>query len=130
MRPLRLRETFEGRDYGQSIKEIIIVLNCRDPKLGHKRRIRFSPRKARLSMDVMLPLSLMVKGPHSERRALIVSQLCTGVRTVLDKYSFDSFDVERFFRDFKVVVEKDLLGPDAGRLDYLCAQQAPETAPH
>ncbi|MGD0812352.1 MAG: hypothetical protein ABSA83_02000 [Verrucomicrobiota bacterium] len=127
-RPLCIREVFEERDYGSSIQEIIIVLNCRSPELGHKQRVRFSPGKAQLSMDVMLPLDLMVRSTHSERRALIARQLCHDVRIVLSKYSFASFDVDGFFRDFKGLIEEDLLGADADQFDLLCAQQAPKEA--
>src|SRR5580658_7654827 len=97
IRPLCIREAFEDRDYGSSIQEIVIVLNCRSPELRHKQRVRFSPSKAQLSMDVMLPLNVMVKSTHAERRALVARQLLEGVRIVLGKYRFASFDVEGFF---------------------------------
>ena len=127
-RPLQIRQDFEGRDYGVSLREIVIVLNSRDPNLRHKQRIRFSRTAARLTMDVMLPLDVMARSSHSQRRSLVAQELCNEVSRVLRKYRFESFDTEAFLQDFSRKVETDMLGPDSARFDYLCAERAPDNA--
>ena len=125
-RGLHIRQDFEDRNYGSSLQDIVIVLNCRDPSLAHKQRTRFSRSKAQLSLDVMLPLDAMARSSHVQRRLLLAKTLYEETANVLRKYSFESFDVDRFLRDFKESLDTGLLGPDADRYDHLCAQRAPQ----
>jgi hypothetical protein len=128
LRPLQTREEFEGRDYGAALRGLVIVINCRDPDLGHKERICLSRQKAELSMDIMLPLDVMARSTHAERRSLIAKSLGDEVARVVGKYRLESFDAERFLRDSRSSVERSILGPDAGRFDHLCAERAPQYA--
>jgi hypothetical protein len=128
LRPLQIREEFEDRDYGAALRALVIVINCRDAGLGHQRRIRLSRQKAELSMDIMLPLDVMARSTHAERRSLIAKSLCGEVARVLGKYRLESFDAEGFLRDLRSSVERSMLSPDAGRFDHLCAERAPQHA--
>ena len=128
IRPLQIREEFEVRDYGAALRTLVIVLNCRDPQLEQRQRIRLSRREAKLSMDIMLPLDVMARSTHAERRTLIANRLCDEVARVLGKYRLKSFDAEGFLIDFKSSVERSMFAPDAGRFDHLCAEKAPQYA--
>jgi hypothetical protein len=77
-------------------------------------------------MDVMLPLDAMARSTHAQRRSLVARSLYDEMARVLGKYSFESFDIEGFLRDFKDSIERYLLGPEADRFDHLCAQRAPQ----
>jgi hypothetical protein len=79
-------------------------------------------------MDIMLPLVVMARSTHAERRSLIAKSLCDEVARVLGKYRLESFDAEKFLRDLRSSVERSMLGPDAGRFDHLCAEKAPQYA--
>jgi hypothetical protein len=119
-RTLDEQRHFAGRDYGDGIARLIIVLNCRDPELGHRQRVRFTKATRTLGIDIMLPLQAFTGVPHQSRRALIADALLAEIPRILRKYSIADFDQERFLNDFGSYVTHCLLGPDADRFDHLC----------
>ena len=119
-RPLMLKTYFEDRHYGSGITGLAIVLMSRDPELAFRRRVRFERRTRVLYTDVMLDLSEMRRPGHAKRRELIARRLLEDIPPTISKYRLADFDVSAFTKDFKEVVEQQMLGPDAGRFDHLC----------
>jgi hypothetical protein len=117
---LDLKSTFESRDYGPSLNELCIILNCRDPQLGHKQRIRLTKATKTLSIDIMLALESFTRVPHEKRRSQIADTMCNETERILRKYSLCDFDTEKFIADFRYEVTNQLLSPEAARFDHLC----------
>lgn len=124
MKVLDLRNFFEGRDYGSSVKAVGIVFMCRDPALNFKQRIRFSKKEREFSMDIMLHLPDMLPLNHAERRRILADRLVKEVPERLRRYSFPNFDYAAFESDWTEAVTEQLLGRKAARFDHLCKPQA------
>ncbi len=95
------RKHFMEEDYGRGLRDIGIVLMCRDPELNFKRRLRFSKKDQCLYMDIMLDLDQMTPLPHEARKRLILGRLADEIPAVLRKYDFKDFAEERFVKDLK-----------------------------
>jgi hypothetical protein len=97
---------FEVKNYGGGLSGIGIVLTCRNPALHFKRRIRFSKKNKRLSMDVMLDLDEMKSLTHEERRQLVVKRLAKEVPEIVTKYQIPDFNVDQFINDLTMWLDK------------------------
>jgi hypothetical protein len=95
------RQHFVPLDCGSGLPRLCVVLMCRDPKLGFKRRVRFSKQDQTLYMDVMLHLPDMVPLAHNERRNTIIACLQREIPEVLNKYKFHNFDQRKFENELR-----------------------------
>jgi hypothetical protein len=120
IRPLSLKSYFEGRCYGSGLAGLAIVLMSRDPAHAFRRRVRFERQTRILYTDVMLDLAEMRRPGHVERRALIARRLFEDIPPTIAKYRLPDFDLNEFSKDFRAIVEKQLLGPDSTQYDHLC----------
>ena len=124
MRVLDLRSTFSDRDYGPGLKNLVVVLNCRDPSLGYKQRVRLVKKTLTLYVDVMLDLPYFLTATHEQRRARIAEQLEVDVIAVLRRRQLKNFDCDTFEHDFGEFIRHQLLGLDANRYDHLSLERA------
>jgi hypothetical protein len=108
------------RTYGAGLANLTVILNCRDPELGHKQRVRFTKATRTLGIDVMLPLDRFVRVPHQQRRLIIADSMLMEIPRLVRKYDFPEFETERFLEDFERYVADCLLSPEADRFDHLC----------
>ena len=119
-RVLDTQHHFESRDYGPGLAGLTIILNCREPELALKQRVRFTKADKTLGIDVMLHLPDFIRVPHAQRRAIIARKVLAEVPKVLRKYALPDFDTEAFLADFESYVSESLLGSNADRYDHLC----------
>ncbi|QIF01782.1 hypothetical protein [Roseimicrobium sp. ORNL1] len=119
-RVLDTQHHFESLDYGPGLAGLRIILNCRNPELGHKQRVRFTKADKTLGIDVMLHLPEFIRVPHAQRRAIIAREVLSEVPKVLRKYALPDFDTEGFLAELEAHITDGLLGPDADRFDHLC----------
>jgi hypothetical protein len=110
--------------YGQGLSALVVVLNCRDPGLGHKQRVRLTKTTNTLYIDVMLDLYFFVRATHVERRRAIYEQVIGQVREVLEKRRVKNFEFERFLADMAGLLDSQLNGENATRLDAFCLERA------
>lgn len=111
-------------DYGPALSALIIVLNCQEPELGHKQRVRLTKVTNSLYVDVMLDLRFFVRATHAERRREIFEQVISQVREVLEKRRLKGFDFERFLADLDKFLDDQLNGANSTRLDDFCLERA------
>jgi hypothetical protein len=100
------------------------MLNCRDPELGHKQRVRLAHATRSLYIDLMLDLHFFVTATHKERRQKIYEQVLSQIRQVLEKRRIKDFEFECFLRDLDCLLNEQLTGEHAARLDSFCLQRA------
>jgi len=111
-------------NYGQSLSALVVVLNCREPELGHKQRVRFAKAINTLYVDIMLDLPFFVLATHVERRRAIFEQVIGQLRAVFQKRGLKDFDYERFLLDIGALLDSQLNGENSTRLDALCLERA------
>jgi len=109
-------------DYGRGLSALIVVLNCREPELGHKQRVRLTKVTNTLYVDVMLDLQFFMQASHVERRRAIFKQVTNQVREILEKRRLKDFDFERFLADMGKLLDEQLNGGDSSRLDAFCSE--------
>lgn len=119
-RTLDAQRYFESRNYGAGLTNLTVILNCRDPRLGHKQRVRFTKATKTLGIDVMLPLDRFVRVSHQQRRLIIADSMLKEIPRFVRKYDLPEFDTEQFLEDFERYVTDCLLSPQADRFDHLC----------
>lgn len=124
MKVIELRPYFEDREYGQGLAALVLVLNCRDPELGHKARTRHAKATNTLYIDVMLDLAYFVQATHVTRRAEIFLQVKKQLRQTLEKLNLPQFQHELFLSDLEAVLDDQLNGPLSTRLDANCLERA------
>lgn len=110
--------------YGQGLSALVVVLNCREPELGHKQRVRLTKVTNTLYVDVMLDLQFFVRATHVERRRAIFEQVIGQVRVVLEKRRLKEFEFERFLADMGRLLDKQLNGENSTRFDAFCLERA------
>lgn len=86
-------------NYGGPLKEIFVVLMCRDPELKFRRRIRFAKKENVLYMDIMLNLIEMVALDSATRRKVVLERIIDEIPIVLRKYKFKGLEVDRLGSD-------------------------------
>lgn len=124
IRVVDLKSHFEERDYGHGLSALILVLNCRDPALGHKQRIRHSKGTNTLYVDVMLNLPFFVQATHIERRNEIFKTVRLQLELVFTKRKIENFDSMQFVSDLLAALDEQLNGPLSTRLDANCLERA------
>ena len=82
-------------NYGDGLLKLVVALNCRDPELGHKQRVRFAKATKTLYVDIMLDYHYFVGATHVERRRKIHEQFLGQVRHVLEKRRMRDFECKR-----------------------------------
>lgn len=110
--------------YGQGLSALVVGLNCREPELGHKQRVRFTKVTNTLYVDVMLDLQFFVRATHVERRRAIFEQVIGQVREVLEKRRLKDFEFEGFLADMGRLLDNQLNGENSTRLDAFCLERA------
>jgi hypothetical protein len=110
--------------YGEGLSALVVVLNCREPELGHKQRVRLTKATSTLYIDVMLDLQFYVQATHVERRRAIYEQVVGQVREVLGKRRLKEFELERFLADMDGLLNSQLNGETSTRLDSFCLERA------
>lgn len=123
LKVLSLQEAFD-RDFGSELAAITLVLNCRDPELRHKQRIRHDKSTKTLYVDVMLDLRYFVQATHTQRRAKIAEQAVVQLGAVLAKRRIVLFDVSLFLAQLTTVLNEQLNGPESTRYDHLCLERS------
>lgn len=111
-------------DYGAGLSKLVVALNCRDPELGHKQRVRLAHATKTLYIDVMLDLHFFVTATHSERRRKIYEQVMSQIRQVFEKRRIKDFEFERFLGDLDCLLNEQLTGEHSARLDSFCLERA------
>lgn len=90
---------FRSKNYGDGLLGLAVVLVCRDPDLGFKRRVRHSKSDRKLFVDVVFELR-EVEGLDEKRRQVVVAQrLVDQVADTLRQRSIKDFDQSRFVAD-------------------------------
>ncbi|MED5612932.1 MULTISPECIES: hypothetical protein [unclassified Janthinobacterium] len=110
--------------YGKGLSALVVVLNCRDPELGHRQRIRLTKATNTLYIDVMLDLQFFVQATHVERRKALYEDVTGQVRKVLEKRRLKDFELERFLADMDALLNSQLNGETSTRFDALCLERA------
>lgn len=111
-------------DYGAGLTKLVVALNCRDPALGHKQRVRLAHATKTLYIDVMLGLHFFVTATHVERRRRIYEQVMSQIRQVFERRRIKDFEFERFFGDLDRLLSEQLIGEHSARLDSFCLERA------
>lgn len=124
IRPLTLREFFEGRSYGNGLLGICIIVCARDSLLNHQRRERLTKSDRTLHFDVMLSLNELVKASHQHRRDLVCGGICSELERTLERKNFADFDRTTFLADFSRAIHQNLQGEAASRFDQFCLERA------
>jgi len=119
-----LRSVFESSDYGPGLSSLVICLNCRDPSLEHKQRVRFEKNGATLYVDVMLALPYFVHATHVERRKTIVDEVMAQTRQVLIDRHIARFETDSFLADLSLAMEDQFNGPLSSRFDKFVLEKA------
>ena len=94
-------EFISTQDYGTSIKGITVVLNCVDPLLNFKQRIRFAKKEKILYLDIMLDLEQFIVISQKERDIIVAKKLISEIPIILGKYKFTDFNLQQFELDLK-----------------------------
>lgn len=126
-RRLDERRHFEALSFGTGVTGIAIILNARDPHLGHRRRERFSKAEKCLRFDVMLDLDQLIVSTHQQRRDIICKACLADLSSTLERRGFSDFDSKGFFSEFESMMRKALQGPDAAEFDHLSLERATGT---
>ena len=116
--------SFADVHFGKGLSALVAVLNCREPELGHKQRVRLTKATNTLHIDVMLDLQFFVQATHAERRKAIYEHVTGQVRTVLEKRRLKDFELERFLADMDGLLNSQLNGETSTRFDTLCLERA------
>ena len=125
-RALSLRDAFD-EDFGLGFAKISITLNCRDPKLVHKQRVRHVTAANTLYVDVMLELPYFVQATHVQRRAKIAEQVVAQLAIVLAKRRAPKFAATTFLASLATVLNEQLNGLGSDSFDHLCLERAAGT---
>lgn len=123
IRVLDLRAHFEEKSFGEELSALVIVLNCRDPLLGHKRRVRRVRESGALYVDVMLDLSQFVGASHVLRRQMIFDQTRIQLSDVLQGRKFHYFQADALLGELLSVMNEQLNGPYSTRFDVYCLER-------
>lgn len=94
-----LRQYFLGREYGEGLLGVVVVLMCRDSQLKFKQRIRLSKKEKKLYMDIMLQSEEMTKLSMDSRRRAVSERITTEVPQIVARYVLPRFDSKRFVSD-------------------------------
>jgi hypothetical protein len=124
IRPLSLHSYFDQRNYGAGLAGVVIVLMCQSGELHLRQRIRFERSTRTLHLDVMLDLNEMTRLDHAGRRKVIAERVLAEVARILSARGLAEFDATAFNNDLRVVIQEQLLGPEADRFDHLCKSNA------
>ncbi len=124
MKVIDVGSYFYGKAYGPGLSALVLVLNCRDPQLEHKQRIRHIKATNTLYVDVMLDLPFFVRSTHVERRAEIFRQVQSQLHQVLAKRKISQFQSGIFLSDLESVLDDELNGPLSTRFDENCLERA------
>jgi hypothetical protein len=126
LRVLQLHNAFED-DFGVGLANLVVGLNCRDPRLGHKQRVRLNNETATLYVDVMLAHGYFVYATHVARRAKIAEEVVAQVAPVLAKRKIKNFAAQAFIAKLTDVLHEQLNGPTSTRFDHLSLERAAGT---
>jgi len=124
LKVLDLREFFETKHYGSGLSSLVVVLNCRNPELGHKQRVRLDKTSLTLYVDVMLELAAFVRASHIQRRQMIFEQTKIQVAAVLQQRRLKNFEAGTLMSDLFSKMNEQLNGPTSTRLDQYCLEHA------
>jgi len=105
------------RDYGDGLKKLVVILNCRDPELNYRQRIRFSKTEGTCYIDVMLKLSDFVRSTHITRRKKIYDELLDQVSKTIRARKLPNFRIEDFLVDLRTDLDIQLNGAESCRFD-------------
>jgi hypothetical protein len=112
------------RDYGDGLVKLVVILNCRDPALEHKQRIRFSRKEKILYIDVMLELETFIRATHVSRRRRISEALLQQLGSAMKTRKIANFNVEEFMQDLSILLDTQLNGSESSRFDLNCLEVA------
>ena len=124
MRPLDLKSAFVSRSYGSDVQSLLIDLMCRSSYLNFRQRVRYDKANAAFSLDIMLNIEQFALASHQQRRELVAAALVKDIPAALAKRRFKHFDLPAFTHDLEVIVNQQLLAPEAKRFDHLSLERA------
>ncbi|MBC7748984.1 MAG: hypothetical protein H7Z76_10500 [Methylotenera sp.] len=94
-----IKAFFEKKEYGDSLIDISINLNCNNPDYNHKQRIRFLKLEKVLYLDLMFDLNQFKSIEQSERQNIVAKKMVTELPAIIAKYKFKNFDLLAFEAD-------------------------------
>lgn len=97
-------------EYGNSIKEVLIVLICRP--YDFKQRKRFKKDSGVFSYDILIDFYLVKNVEVEEKKKLIRYQMIKITEETFKKYKWQDFDTQRFLSDFKNVGQISAMAVD------------------
>ena len=93
------KQHFVSKTYGSGLRELGVVLTCRDPDLAFRQRLRFVKTRKLLLMDIMFDLREMMRKAQQLRKQIVIQRLGEEIPEVLEKYKLGDFDERRFVED-------------------------------
>ncbi|MFD1437928.1 hypothetical protein [Acinetobacter terrae] len=90
----------EEQDYGNTLNSLVIIFMCRDPELHFKQRIRYSRKKQKLYMDIMLDYQTFVIMTPEQRVSELCKKLLTEMPPIVQKYKITDFDLDKLISNF------------------------------
>jgi di/tripeptidase len=99
----KVEDDFKERNYGSSINEILIVLNC----LGHdvKHIKRYKKDSKQFTFYISIDYSLLVNAHIDQKMEMVRIEMVHTTNEIFGKRKFDDFDMSAYLADFKNVVE-------------------------
>lgn len=101
----RYDKFFLGRNYGESLIGVNIVLMCRNPLLNFKRRIRYSKKEKEIYIDIMLDYGKLINIGLDEKVRIVKSEIIQDIPRIVARYKFTDFDILKFEIDLKAVFQ-------------------------
>ncbi len=102
-----LEDLLYFKKYGDDLKDIAIILMCRNPEYNFKQRIRMDKKNKILYIDLMLDYHYFVSDITQEDRINVVAKkIIEEVPQIVKKYKLKDFDINLFIEDLKKYFKK------------------------